>query len=296
MTMSQPSPLLTFAEAWATEFISSVEMFAGTKLTVAADVASDAAGVATGSDAMIWIEQPVARGRQGRVWIGVPASGLGLVEPSASDPEAQLALMREVLDQSVKSAAQALNIGACPGFQCVGDASAAAPPPSGPVGITRAFQTNEDSRLVCVVRGDAECEALLATEAVVAPEALATPRASGPSLIEASPATTGPAVFDRFAGVELPVSVVLGRATLKVRDVLKLAVGSLIELDTRTTDPVDVCVHDGVVARGEVVSIRGNYGIRILELTNQRERLSLQLRSRHPLPVSDGAGRQARVH
>jgi flagellar motor switch protein FliN len=155
--------------------------------------------------------------------------------------------------------------------------------------VSRIFASPDAGQFACLVRVDADALALIASDG---PE----PLVSDVREPAASAASSEPAIFERFAGVELPVSVVLGRATLKVRDVLKLAVGSLIELDTRTTDPVDVCVHDGVVARGEVVSIKGNYGIRILEVTSQRERLSQQLRGRHPVPSGDASLRQARVH
>ena len=89
-----------------------------------------------------------------------------------------------------------------------------------------------------------------------------------PSSMVSSPAAAGGP--DGLHGIDLPVIVVLGRATLRISEVLKLTVGSVVELDTRVGDPVDICVQNVVVARGEVVSIRGNYGVRIVEVMRPR--------------------------
>lgn len=77
-------------------------------------------------------------------------------------------------------------------------------------------------------------------------------------------------------GIDLPVVVRFGRTELPIRSLSKLGPGSVIELGRSPDDPVDVLVGDRVVARGEVVIVGGNYGVRILEvITNPfRERRS----------------------
>jgi flagellar motor switch protein FliN/FliY len=77
-------------------------------------------------------------------------------------------------------------------------------------------------------------------------------------------------------GIDLPVIVRFGRTELPIRSLSKLGPGSVIELGRSPDDPVDVLVGDRVVARGEVVIVGGNYGVRILEvITNPfRERRS----------------------
>ncbi|MBZ5604246.1 MAG: FliM/FliN family flagellar motor switch protein [Acidobacteriia bacterium] len=82
-------------------------------------------------------------------------------------------------------------------------------------------------------------------------------------------------LIDRLSDLELPVSVVLGRATLPVREVLNITTGSLIELGRQAGDPVELVVDHAVVARGEVVAVRGNYGVRIHELISRQDRLAL---------------------
>ena len=79
--------------------------------------------------------------------------------------------------------------------------------------------------------------------------------------------------LDLLMEVELPVSVSFGRAELPLRDVLKLNSGSIVELNRTITDLVEIVVNNCVIARGEVVVIEGNYGVRIHEVVSREERL-----------------------
>ena len=76
--------------------------------------------------------------------------------------------------------------------------------------------------------------------------------------------------FDVLLDVSLPVSVSFGRTSLQIREVLKLSTGSIVELNRFVTDPVEVIVNDCVIARGEVVVVDGNYGVRINKLATRR--------------------------
>ena len=73
--------------------------------------------------------------------------------------------------------------------------------------------------------------------------------------------------------VELDLSVSFGRTVLPLEDVLKLSSGSIVELNRSAADPVDVLVNDSVIARGEVVVVDGNYGIRVTEIVSRKERI-----------------------
>jgi flagellar motor switch protein FliN/FliY len=79
--------------------------------------------------------------------------------------------------------------------------------------------------------------------------------------------------FDLLLEVELPVSVSFGRAQLPLRDVLKLNSGSIVELNRTILEPVEIIVNNCVIARGEVVVVEGNYGVRIHEVISREERL-----------------------
>lgn len=63
--------------------------------------------------------------------------------------------------------------------------------------------------------------------------------------------------------LDLPVVISLGRARVPIRDLLRLSTGSVVELDRTVSEPVDITINDSVIARGEIVVVEGNYGVRI---------------------------------
>lgn len=73
--------------------------------------------------------------------------------------------------------------------------------------------------------------------------------------------------------VPLQVTVELGRTRMRIRDVLDLAPGSIIELDRIAGEPVDVLVNGKQIARGEVVVINEEFGVRITEVAHPATRL-----------------------
>lgn len=78
--------------------------------------------------------------------------------------------------------------------------------------------------------------------------------------------------FDLLLDVELPISVSFGRALVPLKDVLKLTTGSIVALDRAIGDPVEVIVNNCVIARGEVVTVEGNFGVRINAVVSRQER------------------------
>jgi flagellar motor switch protein FliN/FliY len=60
---------------------------------------------------------------------------------------------------------------------------------------------------------------------------------------------------------------------LPLQEVLKLTAGSIIELNRTVDEPVEVIVNNCVVARGEVVVVEGNYGVRIHHIMSRQQRL-----------------------
>jgi len=83
-------------------------------------------------------------------------------------------------------------------------------------------------------------------------------------------------MLDRLMDLQLPVSILLGQTVLPIRDALKITSGSLIELDRQLGDYVEVMIHGTVVARGEIVAVRGNYGVRIKEVISRKDRFALR--------------------
>lgn len=73
--------------------------------------------------------------------------------------------------------------------------------------------------------------------------------------------------------VSLPIIVELGRTRLSISEVLDLGPGSIIELDKLAGEPADLYVNDVLFARGEVVVIEENFGVRITEIIKPEERV-----------------------
>ena len=73
--------------------------------------------------------------------------------------------------------------------------------------------------------------------------------------------------------VDLPISISFGRTQLPLKDVLKLTTGSIVELNRSVHDTVEVLVNQCLIARGEVVVVDGNYGVRIQQIASRQDRL-----------------------
>jgi flagellar motor switch protein FliN/FliY len=80
--------------------------------------------------------------------------------------------------------------------------------------------------------------------------------------------------IDVLMDVELPVVIELGRTSMFIRDILDLGPGSIVELNKLSGEPVDLLINDRKFARGEVVVIDENFGIRITDLVKVEERIN----------------------
>jgi flagellar motor switch protein FliN/FliY len=77
--------------------------------------------------------------------------------------------------------------------------------------------------------------------------------------------------------IEMPITIELGRTKLSIKEILTLGQGSIIELDKLSGDPVDVFINEKRFARGEVVVVDENFGVRITEIVSPTEKIrSLQ--------------------
>jgi flagellar motor switch protein FliN/FliY len=82
-----------------------------------------------------------------------------------------------------------------------------------------------------------------------------------------------PGNLELIMDIGLEVRVELGRTPMKIRDVLELGPGAVIELNKLAGEPVDLLVNDRLLARGEVVVIDENFGVRVTDIINMRERI-----------------------
>jgi flagellar motor switch protein FliN/FliY len=81
------------------------------------------------------------------------------------------------------------------------------------------------------------------------------------------------ATMDLLMDVELAVSISFGKTQLPMKDVLKLTTGSIVELNRMVNETVEVLVNHCLIARGEVVVVDGNYGVRIQQIASKQDRL-----------------------
>lgn len=79
--------------------------------------------------------------------------------------------------------------------------------------------------------------------------------------------------LDLILDVGLQMSVELGRTHKKIKDILELTVGSVLELDKLAGEPVDILINDKLLARGEVVVIDENFGVRVTEILSPADRV-----------------------
>lgn len=80
--------------------------------------------------------------------------------------------------------------------------------------------------------------------------------------------------LDLLFDIPLEVTVELGRVRMVVKDVIDLGSGSIVEIDKAAGEPVDLMVNGRLVARGEVVVIEDNFGVRITEILSPADRLA----------------------
>ena len=91
-----------------------------------------------------------------------------------------------------------------------------------------------------------------------------------PAQFQAFMPTASPAVqqenIDLIMDVPLEVTVELGRTTKSIKEILDFTPGTIIELNKLAGEPIDVLVNGKFVAKGEVVVIEENFGIRVTEI------------------------------
>ena len=102
------------------------------------------------------------------------------------------------------------------------------------------------------------------------PQALELPTPTPPP---APLAPTRDPKLELLMDVELDVTLRFGERQMALRDILDLSAGSVVELNQYVQDPVELLVGKKVIARGEVVVVDGNYGLRVMEIISPMERI-----------------------
>ncbi len=86
-----------------------------------------------------------------------------------------------------------------------------------------------------------------------------------------SAVAAGDHALDAVLDVPVQLALRVGETTLCIRDLLQLVEGSVVELDRGSTEPMDVLVNDQAVARGEIVVVGDNFGVRLTDIISGAE-------------------------
>ena len=73
--------------------------------------------------------------------------------------------------------------------------------------------------------------------------------------------------------ISVTLSIEVGRAMIKIKDLMRLTQGSVVELDRIAGEPLDLLINNTVVAQGEVVLVKERYGIRLTRVVPASERM-----------------------
>jgi flagellar motor switch protein FliN/FliY len=92
------------------------------------------------------------------------------------------------------------------------------------------------------------------------------PGSEAPTVTRGAPVPKVPSDLEQLFDVPVTVSAVLGHARMAIQDLLKIGPGSLLELDRRVGEAIDILVNNRLVARGEVVLVDERLGVTMTEI------------------------------
>jgi flagellar motor switch protein FliN/FliY len=226
---------------------------------------------------MLWWEQPLQFAPGMKIWAGaaratweyagaltLKAAGLDTVEES----EARNTWL-EILGQALSTLAR--SIGAVLGREVTCENGSEHAPDDGIESWVPVRLTFGDTPLAPLYLAFS----MLLMDAISAPPPTTVTESAPEAETEAELAAlpTRSRTMGLLLDVDLPVSISFGKTQLAMRDVIKLTTGSIVELNRGVNEPVEVLVNQCLVARGEVVVVDGNYGVRILEIVSRPDRM-----------------------
>lgn len=279
MTGDQTSPARWFAEEWTAHLGTVLESLAGERPKLACTAAADGATLAAASEgisgehgAILWWQYRFPLPGEPSVWIGAPQKawtqlaarvlGTDGVEDDSQARETYLEILQQSLSELSRGAGSRWNRQ----IDCSGNEEPTAPPAAEFYTVEAVYTDAAIPPILVAITGTPQ-DPPKEAEPPAGPAIAALPAA----VVSQNHAQSK--TFDLLMGVELPVSVSFGHVQLPLKDVLKLTAGSIIELNRTVDELVEVIVNNCVVARGEVVVVDGNYGVRIHQIMTRQERL-----------------------
>jgi len=235
------------------------------------------------ADGVLWWRQPLNLAAEAIIWVGADQQawstvGSRVLEAAGieeSSEEDQRGSYLEILQQGLSGLAQALMGLVRREVSCQSGSQTEASPD---VAVFSCDLTIQDRTFPLFIAFSPQLNAAILSsqkEETSKPKPDARPQLSDSvALAESGFQDSGlRRTLDLLYDVELPVSISFGRANLALKEVLKLTSGSIVELNRAVSEPVEVIVNNCVIARGEVVVVEGNYGVRIHQIVSRSERL-----------------------
>ena len=269
-------PIFGLASEWSKAFASALEAMADEKPQMTVQP-----GAAAAAGDLVWWKQVFDASPGAAVWIGTDGEACAVLGKQilsaagieSADKEELKGTYLEVVRQSLGSFASYIGAQIGGEVTCT-EGSEEAPPGDKTAGCAIAIRRAEGqlpSLVFLINREMLEAVSRTAVENETGNQTANVPEPGEPERQELSARASS--TLDLLMDVELPVSVSFGRTQVRMQEILKLITGSIIELDRAISEPVEVIDNNCVVARGEVVVVDGNYGVRINEVMSRQERL-----------------------
>lgn len=265
--MEPEHPLIQqFLKNWLAEFGRAMEMFTGQQPSLNYNM-TDSVSIPKGAPAL-WLKQVFSTGSSFEIWIGAQEATWMQLGKALGDgpPESLRSTYLEIVNQVQQGAASLTSEGLPSAIRC-----------GNPETLTVA-RFDPSSFFICDLELlGAENPPLVIAVERIARKVLDTTPSARP---EAESPEPGQAVFRssdlrRVSEISLPVSVSIASTKLEISRILQARPGSVISLAKDAGDLMELLVDGVIVARGELVLVKGNYGFRIKQIVSQHQRISL---------------------
>jgi flagellar motor switch/type III secretory pathway protein FliN len=265
--MRSDSPALQqFLNTWVAEFGRAIEMVTGQQPSLTFSM-TDAVSIPREASA-VWLKQVFSGENEFEIWIGAQdATWMEVGKPVGGAPPDNLrSRYLEMVKQAQQGAATVASSGLPTAIRCGAPETLSGP------------GFDPDSFFICNV----ELIGAGYAPIVIAVQDTALNALETASFPNGKTETRGAVVkrsevpdLHRMADLSLPVSVSLGSISLEIKTALQARAGSVIALSKDAYDHVELLVGGVIVARGELVLVRGNYGFRIRQIVTKSQRISL---------------------
>ncbi|HYA23107.1 MAG TPA: flagellar motor switch protein FliN [Terriglobales bacterium] len=259
-----------FIRTWAENMARVLGQVAGSPLAIESlPAAPPAAPPREDNDLQVIV---VAAGAlRGEMSLRIPrASALALAQIFVGEPPAPAAEFkpehREAVEELLRQIAGYVATALKPRWGDVQLRLDSGPPPSWSAGASGWLASSGEAPVAIEWQLSAALNAALLAAPPPAPDEPGEPQREAPEINSHENASVVEGNLDLLMDVELEVMLRFGERSMLLREILELGAGAVVELDRRVDEPTELLLDGRVIARGEVVVVDGNYGLRVLEV------------------------------